>query len=124
MKKKTEDKFKSIEPFKDAIIHEFFVAGVTNISLISRKFDSPYSTLRRFLNEEKKIRQQEDIDDEDFFNVQDFDYLGVGDTYQWSDTTKVWRVSGKTIKESEEVFVLVPCKVKAHTHWVCRERAA
>ena len=75
------------------------------------------------MNEEKKLRQQEDIDDEDFFNVEDFDYLKIGDTYQWSDTTKVWRVSGRTIKESEEVFILVPCKVKAVVHWICREKA-
>jgi len=120
MKKKDLDKFKSIEPYKSSIIEDFFIGKQTNISELARKY-GPYSTVRRFILDEKKRRKQEDIDEEDYINVADFTFLKVGYTYQWSDTTKLWMVKGRAIKESEEVFVLVPTKVKGPKHFICTE---
>lgn len=120
MKKKDIDKFKSIDHHKDSIIHDFFVGKQTNISELARKY-GPYSTVRRFIMDEKKKRDEEDIDEEDYFNVADFPFLDIGYTYQWSETTKIWLVKGKAIKESEEVFVLIPSRKRGIKHFICTE---
>lgn len=121
MKKQSQDKFKSIELSKEDIIHEYFILKEKNVSKISRKYAGPYSTIRRFIDDQKKIRNQEDIDDEDHLNVADFPFLSVGYTYQWSDTLKMWKVVGTAIKESEEVFLLVPTKSRGEKHFICTE---
>lgn len=123
MKKKDIDKFKSIDSFKIAIVNDFFFGKQTNISELARKY-GPYSTVRRFIMDEKKKRDEEDIDEEEYFNVADFPFLEIGYTYQWSDTTKVWLVRNKAVKESEEVFVLIPSKKKGTRHFICTEEAA
>lgn len=120
MKRKDLDKFRSIETFKARIIEDFFINKQTNISLLARKY-GPYSTVRRFILEEKKKRDEEDIDEEEYFNTSDFSFLHLGDTYQWSDTTKIWLVKSISTKESEEVFVLVPSKKKGNKHFICTE---
>ena len=120
MKKKDLDKFKSIELHKLAIVHDYFTMEETNISELARKY-GPYSTVRRFIMDEKKKRKAEDFDEEDHVNVADFPFLRVGYTYQWADGLKIWLVRGRAIKESEEVFVLVPTKKKGLKHFICTE---
>lgn len=116
-----KDKFRSIEKHKEGIVKDYFIHHEKNVSSIARKYQGPYSTIRRFIDEQKKVRNQEDIDDEEYFNVDDFTYLDYGYTFQWTETTRMWQVVGKAIKESEEVWVLVPTKQKGAKHFICTE---
>lgn len=113
-------KYKSIgdSEKKEAVVKEYIYTDI-NMSQLSRKYEIPYSTLRRFLKEEIKERKLEDKFLVQYFNVEDFPFLKIGDTYQFDAAFKTWRVKRITKKESDKVFELVPTNNKAARHFIC-----
>lgn len=116
-------KYKSIGTAnrKEEII-QAFLSGSFNMSQLSKAYNLPYSTLRRFIKEEIKNRDLEEQFQVQYFNVEDFPFLKIGDTYQFSPTMQTWKVISITRKESDKVFELVPSRTRGTNHYVCDER--
>ena len=122
MNKKPE-KYRSIgtQEDKDIIFNDYLREPV--IAKISRKYSLPYSTLRRFLLEELESRAMAGVLRVEYINVEDFPFLKEGYTFQYDERFTVWNVVGTTVKESDEVFVLIPTEVKGVRHYVCDREA-
>ena len=111
-------RFKKLKPFADIIMRDFLENDL-NMSEISKKYNSHYSNVRRFIKEEIKNRGLEDSFNTQYINVMDFHWLDVGDTFQFAEWMTVWRVVKITEKENEQVFELVPSPNKnRQRHWI------
>ena len=93
-----------------------------NLSDVAKKYEEPYSNIRRFVNDEIKTRGIEDDFREEFLEVTDFTYLKLEDTFQYDEKLTIWRVL-KIVKEgSDSLWLLVPTKLKSKLrHWICDE---
>lgn len=120
-----QGKYKSIgNPQRKEEIIQSFLSGTYNMSQLAKVYVLPYSTLRRFIKEEIKNRDLEEQFQVQYFNVEDFPYLRVGDTFQFSLTMQTWKVVSITRKESDKVFELVPSRSRGEKHYICDEEVA
>jgi hypothetical protein len=115
---KEKGKFKKLKPISDDIMDDFLINDL-NMSEISEKYDVHYSNLRRFIKHELKERNLEQSFNVQYFNVEDFQWLDIGDTFQFAEWLTVWRVNKIIEKENELVFEISPSTTKnARRHWV------
>lgn len=111
-------KFKKLKPHSDDIMKDFLDNDL-NMSEIASKYSVHYSNLRRFIKSELKERNLEEAFNVQYFNVEDFHWMDIGDTFQFGEWMTVWRVNKIIEKESELVFELSPTpKVNPIRHWV------
>lgn len=119
---KEKGKFKKLKPFSEEIMDDFLIHDL-NMSEIAAKYDVHYSNLRRFIKSELKERNLEEAFNVQYFNVEDFHWLDIGDTFQFAEWMTVWRVNKIIEKESELVFELSPTpQINSRRHWVNDER--
>jgi hypothetical protein len=119
---KEKGKFKKLKPFSEEIMDDFLIHDL-NMSEIAFKYNVHYSNLRRFIKAEIKERNLEEAFNVQYFNVEDFHWLDIGDTFQFADWMTIWRVNKIIEKESELVFELSPAhQVNPRRHWVNDER--
>lgn len=111
-------KFKKLKPFGDDIMDDFLFNDL-NMSEIAEKYKVHYSNLRRFIKSELKERNLEESFNVQYFNVEDFHWVDIGDTFQFSEWMTIWRVNKIIEKENELVFELSPTNSKnTRRHWV------
>jgi hypothetical protein len=111
-------KFKKLRPFADEIMDDFLIHDL-NMSEIAEKYQVHYSNLRRFIKAELKDRNLEEAFNVQYFNVEDFHWMDIGDTFQFAEWLTVWRVNKIVEKESELVFELSPTPdINPVRHWV------
>ena len=99
------------------IVMEYLEEGC-NLSRLAKKYGIPYSSFRRYIKAQLKERDLEAECMVDYINVEDFEFLSIGETFQYADWLTKWKVVCITRRESEKVFQLVPTKVKSERHWV------
>lgn len=123
MTKKTE-KYRSIGTLeeKDQVFKDYLSDPV--IAKISRKYQLPYSTLRRFLLEELETHAMSGALRVEYLNVDDFPFLREGYTFQYDERFTIWNVVGITSKESDKVFVLIPTPNRGQRHYICDKEVA
>jgi len=90
-----------------------------NLAKLSESYDIPYSTLRRYLLSYLKESDLESV--EDFLPYEGFEYLSIGDTYQWDYHLTVWLIVEIRNMDGDKVFVLIPSDNQNKRHWVCDE---
>lgn len=111
-------KFKKLRPHADEIMDDYLHHDM-NMSEIAEKHGVHYSNLRRFIKAQIRERGLEETFDVQYVNVSDFHWLDIGDTFQYADWMKVWRVTKITEKENDQVFELVPSPTKnRQRHWI------
>lgn len=111
-------KFKKLRPYAEDIMDDFLKNDL-NMSEIADKYEVHYSNLRRFIKSELKERNLEETFNVQYFNVEDFHWMDIGDTFQFADWMSVWRVNKIVEKESELVFELSPAPtINPKRHWV------
>lgn len=111
-------RFKKLKPYCNQIMDDFLLNDL-NMSEIAEKYNVHYSNLRRFIKAELKERNLEESFNVQYFNVEDFHWMDIGDTFQFADWMTVWRVNKIIEKENELVFELSPSPDKnLRRHWV------
>lgn len=111
-------RFKRLRPFAENILDDYLNNDM-NMSEIAAKYGVHYSNLRRFIKHELKERNLEESFNIQYFNVEDFHWMDIGDTFQFAEWMTVWRVNKIVEKESELVFELSPTPDKNPVrHWV------
>jgi len=111
-------KFKRLRPHAEAIMQDYLY-GNLNMSEIADKYRVHYSNLRRFIKYEIKERGLEESFHVQYFNVDDFRWLDIGDTFQFGEELTIWRVTKVTEKENDKVFELVPTPSRnIQRHWI------
>jgi len=123
MTKKTE-KYKSIgdDSRKEAVFSDYLTNPI--IARVARKYELPYSTLRRFLLEELEKKAMAGLLRVDYINVTDFPFLKEGYTFQYDERFTLWSVVGVTVKESDKVFILIPVQSRGEKHYICDQEVA
>lgn len=113
------EKYKSIgdDSRKDAVFNDYIRNPV--IARVARKYELPYSTLRRFLLEELENKAMAGLMRVDYINVADFPFLKEGYTFQYDERFTIWSVVGVTVKESDKVFILIPVTQQGEKHFIC-----
>jgi hypothetical protein len=115
-------KFKRLKPHSEEIMNDFLNNDL-NMSEIAEKYDVHYSNLRRFIKSELKERNLEEAFSVQHFNVEDFHWMDIGDTFQFAEWMTIWRVNKIIEKESELVFELSPTpQINQRRHWINDER--
>jgi hypothetical protein len=115
-------KFKRLKPHSEEIMNDFLNNDL-NMSEIAEKYDVHYSNLRRFIKSELKERNLEEAFNVQHFNVEDFHWMDIGDTFQFAEWMTIWRVNKIIEKESELVFELSPTpQINQRRHWINDER--
>jgi hypothetical protein len=115
-------KFKRLKPHAEEIMDDFLNNDL-NMSEIAEKYGVHYSNLRRFIKAELKDRNLEEAFNIQHFNVEDFHWMDIGDTFQFAEWMTVWRVNKIVEKESELVFELSPTpSINPRRHWINDER--
>lgn len=89
-----------------------------NISVLSKKYNIPYPTLRRHIHRFIKENDLEDLVREDQLPYKGFEFLSVGDTFQHSEELTVWIVVEKKKVDGDLIFVIVPSKIRGRRHWI------
>lgn len=93
-----------------------------NLARLGKEYDIPYSTLRRYLLKFIKVENLEESITEDFLPFDGFEYLKIGDTYQFGDHLTIWLIKSLKKIDGEKVFIIVPVHIKNTTrHWICDE---
>lgn len=110
-------KFKQLAPYQDDIIQDF-IHNDMNISEIADKYKVHYSNLRRFINEVIQERNLDHLFNVQYFNVEDFPWLEIGDTFQFADWLTIFRVNDFTERENQQVLEMIPVKQKGKRHWI------
>jgi hypothetical protein len=115
-------KFKRLKPRSEEIMNDFLNNDL-NMSEIAEKYNVHYSNLRRFIKHELKERNLEEAFNIQHFNVEDFHWMDIGDTFQFAEWMTIWRVNKIIEKESELVFELSPTpQINNRRHWINDER--
>ena len=118
MNTREKGKFKKLKPISNDIMDDFLNHDL-NMSEIADKYDVHYSNLRRFIKYELRERNLEQSFNVQYFNVEDFQWLDIGDTFQFAEWLTVWRVNKIIEKENELVFEISPSNTKnSRRHWV------
>lgn len=93
-----------------------------NLARLGKEYDIPYSTLRRYLLKFIKIENLEESITEDFLPYEGFEYLKIGDTYQFSDHLTIWLIKSLKKIDGEKVFIIIPVHKKTYgRHWICND---
>lgn len=93
-----------------------------NLARLGKEYDIPYSTLRRYLLKFIKIENLEESITEDYLPFEGFEYLKLGDTYQFGDHLTTWLIKSLKKVDGEKVFIIVPVHYRnAKRHWICDE---
>lgn len=90
-----------------------------NIARLSSKYEIPYSTLRRYL---LTYIDENDLSNnliEEYLPYEGFEYLQIGDTYQFASHLTLWLVKDFKKIDGDKVFIIVPANAKAERHWLC-----
>lgn len=110
---KAIEKYSSIpEEVKEKIMLGLLTGKLRNRAEAARIHQIAYSTLRRFVEDELRKLGMESFFDVQYLNTADFDFLAEEFTFQYREGLVCWKIIGKTKKESEEVWVLIPLKKK------------
>lgn len=89
-------------------IMEDYLGNELNIRELSDKYEVHYSNLRRFIRAEMKKRGKEEEFNVQYFNIRDFSYLDLGDTFAFGEGMTIWRVVKSSVKEGDDVWELIP----------------
>lgn len=89
-----------------------------NLAALSKEINIPYSTLRRYLLNYLKDNALETVLLEEYLPYEGFEYMSVGDTYQWEGVSTVWHISTIKRMDGEKVFVSVQTHTKSSRHWL------
>lgn len=92
-----------------------------NISQLSKRYKIPYPTLRRKIAQYLLQNDLEDLVREEYLPVEGFDYLSVGDTFQFEAILTIWYVKTQKKLDGDLVWVIIPTKQKGKRHWVGRK---
>lgn len=92
-----------------------------NLAKLSEQYNIPYSTLRRYLLAHLKAEDLENALIEDTLPYEGFEFLKIGDTYQWDRGLTIWKVEGIKRMDGEKIFVIVPCDYRAKNHYICED---
>lgn len=92
---------------------------IYNLAKLSNEYKIPYSTLRRYLLNYLKSSDLDLILVEESLPYEGFEYLAVGDTYQWDEHLTIWQIVETRRVDGEKIFILIPTDKKANKHWVC-----
>lgn len=90
-----------------------------NIAKLSDQYDIPYSTLRRYLLNYIDRNSLTSNLVEDFLPYEGFEYLELGDTYQFAEHLTIWLIKGHRKLDGDRVFLLIPTNKKSERHWIC-----
>jgi len=91
-----------------------------NISVLAKKYNIPYPTLRRHIHKYIKDNGLEDLIREDQLPYKGFEFLEIGDTFQHSEELTIWIITEKKKVDGDIIFVMVPSRIKSKRHWVGR----
>lgn len=94
---------------------------LNNIARLSDFYDVPYSTLRRYLLSYIEDNNLSSILVEEHLPLEGFEYLQLGDTFQFAEHLTLWEVKEYRRVDGEQILVLVPTKVFSERHWLCDE---
>ena len=89
-----------------------------NISVLAKKYNIPYPTLRRHIHRFIKENGLEDLVREDQLPYKGFEFLSVGDTFQHAEELTIWIVVEKKKVDGDLIFVIVPSKIRSKRHWI------
>ena len=89
-----------------------------NISVLAKKYNIPYPTLRRHIHRFIKENGLEDLVREDQLPYKGFESLSVGDTLQHAEELTIWIVVEKKKVDGDLIFVIVPSKIRSKRHWI------
>lgn len=90
-----------------------------NIARLSKRYGIPYSTLRRYLLTFIDENNLSDSLVEDYLPFEGFEYLKIGDTYQYATHLTLWLVKDVKKIDGDKVYILVPTVTFSDRHWIC-----
>lgn len=90
-----------------------------NIAKLSDSYDIPYSTLRRYLLTYIEENSLSDNLVEEHLPYEGFEYLDIGDTYQFAEHLTLWYVKSCKKIDGDVIIILVPVQKRSRRHWIC-----
>lgn len=90
-----------------------------NIARLSDCYGIPYSTLRRYLLNYIENNNLSSSLIEEHLPYEGFEYLLIGDTYQFAEHLTLWLIKDCKKIDGDKVFIIVPAVSLAMRHWIC-----
>lgn len=108
----------------DSVLNETVVKYLKNkkkfnIAQLSKAYSIPYSTLRRYLLNYIQENGLADSLIEEHLPYDGFEYLRVGETFQFAEHLTLWYIKDIKNIDGDKVYTLVPTKERSRRHWVC-----